>query len=73
MTKETPFTPLDSSVLAGMHYDPATSRLTLKFASGDVHEYSDFPMEKAEALRGNASPGAYFAAKIRGLYSGKKL
>lgn len=68
-----PLTPLDSSVLTGHAYDPDTRTLHLGFKSGDTWEYRDVPLEKVEALIGNASPGQYFGSKIRGHYAGRKL
>lgn len=55
------------------HYDPETSRLTVEFHNGDRWEYHGVPMERAEAFAGNASPGSYFGAKIKGQYTGRKL
>lgn len=73
MSNHPPFTDIDSSVLSGHHYDPATSTLHLRFNNGKVWRYEDVPMEKATSLAGNASPGRYFGEKIRGLYKGREV
>lgn len=65
--------PLHSSMISGHHYDPATSKLTLSFPNGDVYEYDDVPMERAQILAGAASPGGFFAQRIRGQYPHRKL
>lgn len=72
MTKPT-LSPLNSSMITGHHYDPASSKLTLSFKNGDTYEYSDVPMERATAFVGAASPGTFFANRIRGQYPHRKL
>lgn len=62
-----------SSVFSGHHYDPATSKLTVRFNNGKTWVYEDVPMERAETFAGAASPGRYFATKIKGLYAGKEI
>ena len=73
MSKIPTMAPLKSSVLAGHHYDPATSVLHLQFTNGDTWRYRDVPMERAETLAGNASPGKYFTDSIKGQYAGEKV
>lgn len=73
MTKHPEFQPLDSSLFEGMHYDPPTNRLTVKFKNGDVWLYKDVPHDRAETFSGSASPGKYFGAHIKGLYRAEKL
>lgn len=68
-----PFTPMKSSVLAGHHYDPATSKLTVKLNNGKVFQYEDVPMERAVTLEGAASPGKYWNDHIKGLYTYREL
>jgi len=66
--------PKSSSSLAAYHYDPNTRTLHTRFTSGDaVYRYDDVPAERVAVLLENQSPGAYFAAKIKGLYNGKKV
>lgn len=73
MSKHPDLVPMESSLIAGYHYDPPTNRLTVKFKNGDVWQYDDVPHERAEAFAGNASPGAFFGKKIKGQYPGRKL
>lgn len=68
-----PLSPVSSTALKGRHYDPESRTLTLQFASGEVWEYDNVPMERAEALAGAASPGSFFHKRIRGQYNGRKL
>lgn len=67
------FAPMNSSVFDAHHYDPATNRLTLRFKTGKVWQYDDVPMEKAVAFAGSASPGRYFADRIKGYYPGTEV
>lgn len=68
-----PLTPLKSSVLEGMHHDPATSKLTLKFKNGKHWEYDDVGVDKVETLRGALSPGKFFTDRIRGVHRGREV
>lgn len=65
--------PVSSSAFDGYHYDETTSTLTVAFKNGSTWTYDDVPIEKAVTFANSASPGAYFAARIRGLYTGRKL
>lgn len=73
MAKQPNLTPMKSSVFDGHTYNPATSKLTVRFNSGKTWEYDDVPMEKATAFAGAASPGRYFSDKIKGLYPGREV
>ncbi len=73
MTTIPHLTPMKSSVLAGIHYDPATSKLTVKLNSGKHYQYEDVPMERAVTLEGAASPGKYWNDHIKGLYVGREI
>ncbi len=73
MTKHPEFTPIKSSMMAGHAYDPATRALHVKFNNGAVYRYDDVSAERVEAMIGNASPGAYFTSKIKGLHPATKL
>lgn len=73
MSKPPALTPLTSSMLSGMHYEPNSRALTVKYVNGDTWTYSDVGADKAEALAGAKSPGSFFNAKVKGLHAGKKL
>lgn len=65
--------PIQSSLFDAYHYDPATSRLQVRFLNGDVYVYTDVPPEKAEAFANNQSPGRFFVDRIRDTYLSSKV
>lgn len=73
MTAHRPLTPVTSTAIAGYHHDADTNKLLVEFKSGNRYEYDDVPLEKVAAMEGSASPGAFFGAKIRDRYKGRKL
>jgi hypothetical protein len=73
MSDHPPLNPIKSSLFEGHHYDPNTRKLTVKFASGDVWEYADVPMDKAEAFSGSMSPGRFYGDKIKSNHVGRKV
>ncbi len=68
-----PLKPLESTMLKGMHYDPASKTLTVQFAGGKHYAYDDVTMERATALEGADSPGRYFNDQIRGNHIGREV
>lgn len=73
MAKHPEFTPIKSSMMSGVHYDPATRELTVQFSGGSVYRYDDVSAERVETMMGNKSPGGYFTASIKGLHPATKL
>lgn len=73
MSKKLELTPLKSSMLNGYHYDQESRTLTVEFSNGTKYAYADVPLDKIEAFTGAASPGGFFAAKIRNNHSATKL
>jgi hypothetical protein len=73
MTTKVPRTPVQSSNVAAVGYDPASSTLEVEFLNGGVYEYQDVPAEVAAGLVSAGSVGAYFAANVRHRYTGRKL
>lgn len=67
------FSPIESSMFEGYHYDPNTRSLTMKYKNGAVHRYADVTHEKVEAMAGSISPGTYFNKKIKGLHESTKI
>jgi len=57
--------PLDSSVLASVAYRPAKRMLYLRFRSGELYRYSDFPPEEYKDFLAADSKGRYFSRNIR--------
>lgn len=68
-----PFTPIDSSMLSGHHYDADSRKLTVQFKNGLTYEYDDVPIEKHMTMVENASPGRYFNQRIKGTHMGRKV
>jgi len=57
--------PVKSSNLKSVGYDPASRTLEVEFHSGAVHQYHDVAPEHEAKLRTHPSPGAYFHQHIR--------
>ncbi len=56
---------LDSKMLASVAYDPKKKILYLRFRTGDVYRYFDFPAQDYREFLDAASRGKYFLANIR--------
>lgn len=61
-------TPVKSSNVRAVGYDPATSTLRVEFTSGGVFDYSNVPQSVATELMDADSVGRYFAANVRGKF-----
>lgn len=59
------FTPVESSTIAGMAHNVATSIMTVQFKNGGVYEYENVPREKYEAILGAESVGKAFDRDIK--------
>lgn len=70
-------TPVKSSNIRAVGYDPKTKALTVAFHGGATHSYADVPPEKHAGMMGSGkvghSVGAYFHANIKGQHKSKKL
>ena len=66
-------TPIQSSLFDAYHYDPVTSKLTLRFHSGESYVYNDVPMEKASTFAAHSSPGRYYTEHIRDNFLSAKI
>lgn len=64
-------TPVKSSNLKSVGYDPATRTLEVEFHSGDVHQFADVWADHHKQLLSASSPGSYFHAHIRGKFKSK--
>lgn len=60
--------PLESSVIASAAYVPATRMLYLRFHTGELYRYFDFPPQEYRNFLAADSKGQYFANKIRGCF-----
>ncbi|MEO7649454.1 MAG: KTSC domain-containing protein [Bryobacteraceae bacterium] len=56
---------LDSKMLASVAYDAEKRILYLRFRSGDVYRYLDFPGENYKEFLNADSRGKHFLANIR--------
>jgi KTSC domain len=57
--------PLDSSVFTSAAYLPAERILYLRFRSGELYCYFDFPPQQHRDFLAADSKGQYFASNIR--------
>ena len=71
-TDEKEFTPVKSSNLSGVHYDPERKALTVKFKSGGTYTYTGVPAHRYEGLLSAESPGSYLHKHIRSGYDWTK-
>jgi hypothetical protein len=62
-------TPVSSSSLASVGYDPATQTLEVEFVHGAVYRYFDVPKSEHRALMAAKSHGSYFVHEIKDSYS----
>jgi hypothetical protein len=66
-------TPVNSSNLASVGYDPASQILEIEFNTGTVYQYFDGPQSEHIALMGADSHGSYFYHNIRNDYRYKRI
>ncbi|MCW5516930.1 KTSC domain-containing protein [Muriicola sp. Z0-33] len=66
-------TPVSSSNLVSVGYNPETNTLEVEFKGGTVYQYFDVPLAIYEELINAGSLGVYFAANIRENYDFEKL
>ena len=57
--------PLDSSVFTSAAYLPAKRMLYLRFRSGELYRYLDFPPQQYRDFLAADSKGQYFSRNIR--------
>ena len=64
---------LESKLLTSSAYDPENRILYLRFQSGDVYRYFDFPHEQYRQFLDAESRGRYFLANIRNQFRYERL
>lgn len=64
---------VDSSNLASVGYDEATSVLEIEFNHGGIYQYFDVPQQTYEELMGAESHGKYFSRHIKNVYEFGKV
>ena len=66
-------TPVSSSNLRSIGYEPETSTLEVEFNTGSVYQYHGVPQEVFDFLMEAGSKGTYFNANIKNSYGTTKL
>lgn len=65
--------PFESKLLTSAAYDSEGSILYLRFHSGDVYRYFDFPAAQYQQFLNADSRGRYFLANIRNQFRYERL
>ena len=65
--------PIDSSVFTSAAYVRSRHLLFLRFQSGDVYRYFDFPPDQYDEFLAAGSKGEYFVRNIRDKFRHEKL
>jgi len=60
-------TPVKSSTIAGIGYDPKSQTMTVKFKSGSTYRYSGVSTAAHQSLLSAKSIGKHFGAAFRGM------
>lgn len=66
-------TPVKSSNIKAIGYDPAASELHVEFKSGDVYAYSGVDQKSYQELMAAPSIGSHMAKVIKPKHTAKKL
>ena len=66
-------TPVVSSNLRSVGYDPSSKTLEIEFNSGGVYQYHNVPQTIYEQLMMASSHGKFFHALIRNVYGYSKI
>ncbi len=66
-------TPVVSSNLRSVGYDPSSKTLEIEFNLGRVHQYHDVPQTIYEQLMVASSHGKFFHVHIRNVYGYSKI
>jgi hypothetical protein len=66
-------TPIDSSSLASIGYEPRTRTLEVEFRGGRVYRYLSVPPKVVRSLLEADSAGRYLNLEIKGNYPSEKV
>lgn len=66
-------TPVSSSNIASVGYDPDNEVLEVEFNGGRVYQYLGVPQSRYEGLMSAASHGTYLERHIKGIYSYRRV
>lgn len=65
--------PLESKMFTSSAYNAAKQILYLRFTSGEVYRYFEFPGEQYQEFLDAESPGRYFLSNIRDQFRYERL
>ena len=66
-------TPVSSSAIASIGYDPDAQMLEVEFLHGGVYQYMNVPQSVYDEFMGASSKGNYFDGNIRNVYPTSKV
>jgi hypothetical protein len=66
-------TPVSSSNICSIGYEPEKSTLEVEFNTGSVYQYHGVPQEVFDSFMQASSKGVYFNANIKNTYGTTKL
>ncbi len=66
-------TAVSSSFVLSAGYDESSQTLELAFSGGSTYSYAGVPQQVYEGLLEAESKGAFYSAKIKGIYLSTKL
>lgn len=66
-------TPVKSSNICSVGYDPFKSLLTVEFLNGSIWAYKDVPVKVYDALMAAPSVGSFLAREIKPTYASEKV
>jgi len=66
-------TPVKSSNIKSIGYEPETETLEVEFLNGGIYQYDNVPLTIYEGLMNASSHGKYFWQHIRDRYPTRKL
>lgn len=64
---------VDSSVFTSAAYNPDRRQLYLRFHSGKVYRYFEFPPDQYDEFMAADSKGRYFGTRIRGQFRDEEV
>lgn len=68
-----PLTPVESSNISAIGYDPDRRWMSVEFKSGALHQYRDVPADIYAEFKDALSVGSYYAMNVRGKFPSDKL
>lgn len=72
-THHIPMTPVLSTNLQQIGYDPTSNTLGVQFASGHIFHYANVPVKLWEGLLEAPSKGQFYATEIKGRFTADKV